>query len=249
MDDRAQDSPDLTNVQSSLDRGHRKVSASIGGHQRYRMFHLIRLPARARSAATLCCPGCVPCPPGSSISTMGPCLLSKSTSTSTGLQGPGEDNRRVRRVQEPSELPAAQRLRLSPADRGAHGLPDLVRGPALQHRPAPAKVAGREAARSAAQASLSSLRDRARSAAGGRKPVGLAARRQLRTLMAQQNGAGGLAPCRGDGHVAGVWPAGGRAPPPITVRNRNSVSPAKDRCRIFAAGCDPGLASRRAQIS
>jgi hypothetical protein len=40
MDERAQDSPDLTNVQSSLDRGHRKVSASIGGHQRYRMFHL-----------------------------------------------------------------------------------------------------------------------------------------------------------------------------------------------------------------
>jgi hypothetical protein len=52
--------------------------------------------------------------------------------------------------------------------KGAYGLPDLVRGPALQHRPAPAKVAGREADRSAAQASLSSLRDRARSAAGGR---------------------------------------------------------------------------------
>jgi uncharacterized protein YdhG (YjbR/CyaY superfamily) len=40
-----------------------------------------------------------------------------------GLQGPGEDNRGVRRVQEPSELPAAQRLRLSPSDRGAHGYP------------------------------------------------------------------------------------------------------------------------------
>jgi hypothetical protein len=61
MDDRAQDSPDLTNVQSSLDRGRRKVSASIGGHQRYRMFHLYptrpQAPttSRARITSPLCC--------------------------------------------------------------------------------------------------------------------------------------------------------------------------------------------------
>ena len=48
MHDRAQDSSDLANAKSSLDRSRRKVSASIGGRQRYRMFHLH--PTRPRAS-------------------------------------------------------------------------------------------------------------------------------------------------------------------------------------------------------
>jgi hypothetical protein len=50
-----QDSSDLTNAQSSVDRGRRKVSASTGGRQRYRMFHLHptlpRAPTTSRHAS------------------------------------------------------------------------------------------------------------------------------------------------------------------------------------------------------
>ena len=48
MHDRAQASSDLTNAKGSLDRSRRKVSASIGGRQRYRVFHLH--PARPRAS-------------------------------------------------------------------------------------------------------------------------------------------------------------------------------------------------------
>jgi hypothetical protein len=102
---------------------------------------------------------------------------------------------------------------VSPADTGAHGFPDLARGPALQHRPAPAEAAGREADRGAAQASLPGVRGSARSAAGGREPAGLAARRQLRTLMAQQPSAGSRPPKPARG-VIRLVAAGARRPGP-----------------------------------
>jgi hypothetical protein len=73
------------------------------------------------------------------------------------LQDQGKDDRRIRRVQEPPELPAAQRLRLPPARGGAQGLLHLDGGTAVRHRPPPARSPGGKADRGAAPAGFPRL--------------------------------------------------------------------------------------------